>query len=793
MDTLDSYLRGEYVRDRSDVARLLKLSDQAMRTLGDENAFSGDVWRYELSDRPDRNRQDPPSSSPPPTRSAKISHSTTAMIAFALDVAAGRVSYSPLVPAAVVRRSGAGSAEARLAKEASNQVQSAVDAVVADALRAASFQTKSTTFGRNDPFTLTWLVGLGSERIGKGWNALQQTAVSELQRVFSPKRTTSLGRGSMLSLGRGKTAAHEVPHAFATVRFIHLLRATRRSSGLSTDLEQRLDAVDQESRRNALGDRVHLHLSLSSMPGSAFDPADMVLALEGFQLLGEPDLALVHRVFDVLANRQDTSEYWRPLLPFTATEKGVVLLPQSTEIANSLLRICDRLYGWEPTLFGERLPLFRRYALWLESRAHHLAGDKAGWESEHTYNTDRIHLWQTSQALLFLRSYVAMLQRHMADTSLGAAGLVAEIPRDHETTARPSDRGYPAPSYDAKALIERDVIKDDLIHSLILSGPPGTGKSSLADLIAHRRKYRRITITTSDFAAAGQEGMEARAKAIFTTLALQAKAVVLFDEIDQLLLDRASEEYKQQADVFKLMTPGMLTKINDLVGNPDNIYILATNFVDRIDPAITRPGRFDGQYVVLPPAWTERVNHVLDELNVPAGDASYREPFRLALEKAGLYTYRDLKMTAARTARRHAGSRADTPAVDLAKEFALDLEPVKKLIALEAYEQRCVSKNGRARQLAQVEAALVAAVLFEPLARVAPGGKAAGSQVRPAARSRTDPWVWAGVECPGVWFIEAVRNASMDKMPEVATVCGGLLRTLEPEPLQGDRKGQQAR
>ena len=48
------------------------------------------------------------------------------------------------------------------------------------------------------------------------------------------------------------------------------------------------------------------------------------------------------------------------------------------------------------------------------------------------------------------------------------------------------------------------------------------------------------------------------------------------------------------------MTPGMLTKLNDLRRKKRLIFIIATNYENRIDAAIKRTGRIDKRYLVLP-------------------------------------------------------------------------------------------------------------------------------------------------------------------------------------------------
>jgi SpoVK/Ycf46/Vps4 family AAA+-type ATPase len=105
----------------------------------------------------------------------------------------------------------------------------------------------------------------------------------------------------------------------------------------------------------------------------------------------------------------------------------------------------------------------------------------------------------------------------------------------------------------------------------------------------------------SDFLGGGGAEIEARAKAIFDVLLSQSECVVLFDEIDNFLLDRDSDRYAKQESVFQFMTPGMLTKLNDLRRARRLIFVVATNYENRIDAAIKRPGRIDQKYLVLPP------------------------------------------------------------------------------------------------------------------------------------------------------------------------------------------------
>ena len=147
---------------------------------------------------------------------------------------------------------------------------------------------------------------------------------------------------------------------------------------------------------------------------------------------------------------------------------------------------------------------------------------------------------------------------------------------------------------------------------MLLYGPPGTGKTAFAEDLAKALGYDMITTSPSDFTQSGEAGIEQRAKRVFDVLQSQANTVILFDEIDRLLLDRDGEKYLKQETIFQMMTPSMLTKINDLRKSARCIFIIATNYAEDIDSAIKRTGRIDEQILLLPPDRTQRERIILN-------------------------------------------------------------------------------------------------------------------------------------------------------------------------------------
>jgi hypothetical protein len=135
-------------------------------------------------------------------------------------------------------------------------------------------------------------------------------------------------------------------------------------------------------------------------------------------------------------------------------------------------------------------------------------------------------------------------------------------------------------------------------RSILLFGPPGTGKTTWPEDTAKLLGWPLIRLSPSHFVAGGPSQVEARATRIFDALHQQANVVILFDEIDRLILDRNAKEYTNQEDIFQFMTPSMLVKIRDLRKRAKTIFFISTNYFERIDPAVRRPGRIDAQLLI---------------------------------------------------------------------------------------------------------------------------------------------------------------------------------------------------
>jgi len=142
----------------------------------------------------------------------------------------------------------------------------------------------------------------------------------------------------------------------------------------------------------------------------------------------------------------------------------------------------------------------------------------------------------------------------------------------------------------------------DPTFSLILHGPPGTGKTTLVESLAKSCDAPLVEVTPSDIVIGGADAIEGRARSVFYALSLLTRCVILFDEFDPILLRRNPEE--KSPTVFSFLTPGMLPKLKTLherAMERSVAYVLVTNLIGKLDEAAIRSGRFDEHVGVYPP------------------------------------------------------------------------------------------------------------------------------------------------------------------------------------------------
>lgn len=140
---------------------------------------------------------------------------------------------------------------------------------------------------------------------------------------------------------------------------------------------------------------------------------------------------------------------------------------------------------------------------------------------------------------------------------------------------------------------------------ILMVGPPGTGKTLLAKAIAGEAKVPFFTISGSDFVEMFVGVGASRVRDMFEQAKKNAPCIIFIDEIDAVGRQRGAglggghDEREQTLNQ-------MLVEMDGFEGSVGIIIIAATNRPDVLDPALTRPGRFDRQVMVGLPDITGR-------------------------------------------------------------------------------------------------------------------------------------------------------------------------------------------
>ena len=133
-----------------------------------------------------------------------------------------------------------------------------------------------------------------------------------------------------------------------------------------------------------------------------------------------------------------------------------------------------------------------------------------------------------------------------------------------------------------------------LPHGVLLYGPPGTGKTLMARALAGEAGVPFYPMNGSDFVEIYAGVGASRVRSTFEKARKAGRCVIFVDEIDALgkaRSDRSSDEREQTLNA-------LLSEMSGFRPSDGVIVLAATNRADTLDPALTRPGRFDRQIEV---------------------------------------------------------------------------------------------------------------------------------------------------------------------------------------------------
>jgi cell division protease FtsH len=157
---------------------------------------------------------------------------------------------------------------------------------------------------------------------------------------------------------------------------------------------------------------------------------------------------------------------------------------------------------------------------------------------------------------------------------------------------------------------------------VLLHGPPGTGKTLLAKAVAHESGAQFFSQSAASFVEMFAGLGAARIRRLFREARKHAPAIIFIDELDAVGGRRGSDFSGEREQTLNQL----LVEMDGFNSTGDVVVMAASNLLEKLDPALLRPGRFDRQVFVSPPdiIGRERI------LGVHTRDKPLREDVELA-------------------------------------------------------------------------------------------------------------------------------------------------------------------
>ncbi len=131
-------------------------------------------------------------------------------------------------------------------------------------------------------------------------------------------------------------------------------------------------------------------------------------------------------------------------------------------------------------------------------------------------------------------------------------------------------------------------------RGVLLHGPPGTGKTRLAQAVANESDAHFVLINGPEIMGSGYGESEKKLREVFEEAGKSAPSIIFIDEIDSI----APKRTQVHGEAEKRLVAQLLTLMDGLHSRSNVVVIAATNRPDAIDEALRRPGRFDREIVI---------------------------------------------------------------------------------------------------------------------------------------------------------------------------------------------------
>jgi cell division protease FtsH len=240
------------------------------------------------------------------------------------------------------------------------------------------------------------------------------------------------------------------------------------------------------------------------------------------------------------------------------------------------------------------------------SNSSAIAGNTTAVVTPHIGVTDRIQQfgndWQGFASLLFIVLFAVVMYRTLKS-----------MPKTKPVEIKP-DAGVEvkweeiAGVDEAKKELQEvvDFLKDpkkfqrlgaSVPAGVLLHGPPGTGKTLLAKAVAHESGATFYAQSASSFVEMFAGLGAARIRRLFREARKHEPAIVFIDELDAVGARRGTDNNSEREQTLNQL----LVEMDGFASSGRVVVMAASNLLEKLDPALLRPGRFDRQVFVSPP------------------------------------------------------------------------------------------------------------------------------------------------------------------------------------------------